>query len=115
MTSQLLNYVFRNQIEYENGMIKLIDLSQYFINEAHYWRIPTGSKLLSYGGTLEWSYQYFSRYNSPTAHDDVIITSPGSSGTIGYRFDKIGPAERENKRALQLRCENSFINIGFEI
>ena len=87
-------------------MIKLIDLSQYFINAAHYWRIPTGSKLLSYGGTLEWSYQYVSRYNSPTAHDDVIITS--SMGTIGYRFDKIGPAERENKRALQLRCEILF-------
>ena len=87
-------------------MIKLIDLSQYFINAAHYWRIPTGSKLLSYGGTLEWSYQYVSRYNSPTAHDDVIITS--SMGTIGYRFNKIGPAERENKRALQLRCEILF-------
>merc|ERR1712183_372124 len=70
-----LTSIKRNQIEHENGMIRLIDLSQYFINSAHYWRIPSGSQLLSYGGTLEWSYQYHSRYNSPTAHDDVIITS----------------------------------------
>ena len=83
-------------------MIILIDLSQYFLNAAHYWKLPIpGSRLLSYGGTLEWTYNYSTRYSSPITDDDVIFASPESA--IYFRFPTTGPAERDNKRTLTIR------------
>ena len=82
-------------------MLVLFDLSQHFINAAHYWQLPVGLTLNSYGGTLEWNYSYSSRYSSPTsAKADAIMTDGRSQ--IFYRFDSTGPADRDNKRTLQL-------------
>jgi len=86
-------------------MIILIDLSQYFLNAAHYWQLPSlsGSRLLSYGGTLEWTYSYSTRYSSPVNDDDVILSSSSDNSAIYFRFGNTGPAERDNKRTLTLK------------
>ena len=60
--------------------------------------------LSSYGGTLEWTYKYSSRYSSPTVSDDVIISD--GQDQVFYRFGSTGPSRRENKRTLQLTENN---------
>ena len=99
--NDFFNPFLSNQIKSENGMIVLFDLSQHFINAAHYWQLPIDNiSLKSYGGTLEWTYSYSSRYSSPTTANDVILSDGETQ--IFYRFDSTGPADRNNKRTLQL-------------